>query len=242
MAYDIPKEVLERERLRVKELRSKKKGGRLPNGAAQFVHNGITYTLSANKSARHGLEVKVASKELAKENHRRSVRKNQSIDLTPEQKVRHDQIYDQRSILSEGTGLQHHVDHDNPVKTGGAGNDPDNLQIVKGHLNLKKGAKTSGPEYEAAQRDGVNNGRLFRRMLALGLSREAQVEFIRHRTPKPLPKAESKPKSKPKSKPSRKLRFGSVLGSSSGSEIVDRVNGNMHLTAPHLADLGFEFF
>ena len=111
--------------------------------------------------------------------------------MTPEQQIRHDQIYDQRSILSEGTGLQHHVDHHDSLKAGGAGNDPDNLQIVKESLNLKKGAKTSGPAYEAARRDGINNGRLFRRMLALGLSREAQVEFIRHRTPKPLPKPSS---------------------------------------------------
>ena len=50
------------------------------------------------------------------------------------------------------------------------------------------------------------------------------------------------PKTKPKSKPSRTLRLGSVLGSSSGSEIVDRVNDKMHLTAPHLAELGFELF
>lgn len=50
------------------------------------------------------------------------------------------------------------------------------------------------------------------------------------------------PKTKPKSKPSRTLRFGSALDSSSGSEIVDRVNDKMHLTAPHLAELGFELF
>lgn len=68
------------------------------------------------------------------------------------------------------------------------------------------------------------------RVAALGMSKPPQL------------KTKSKSKPKPKSKPSRTLRLGSVLGSSSGSEIVDRVNEKMHLTAPHLADLGFEFF
>lgn len=34
--------------------------------------------------------------------------------------------------------------------------------------------------------------------------------------------------------------LSNLLGGGSGSEIVDRVNGNMHLIAPQLAELGFE--
>ena len=57
--------------------------------------------------------------------------------------------------------------------------------------------------------------------------------------------SKSKPKSKPKpnnSKPRARLRIGGSLANieGSGSEIVDRVNGKMHLIAPQLAELGFE--
>ena len=72
-------------------------------------------------------------------------------------------------------------------------------------------------------------------------------------TPKPTPTpvtTNKKPKPpKTKLKPRLNVRGGAVSGSfdfmnnsRSGSEIVDRVNENMHLTAPHLAELGFEFF
>tara|TARA_Y100000004_G_scaffold171523_1_gene207590 strand:- start:138 stop:884 length:747 start_codon:yes stop_codon:yes gene_type:complete len=36
--------------------------------------------------------------------------------------------------------------------------------------------------------------------------------------------------------------LSALANQGSGSEIVDRVNGKMHLLAPHLADIGFEFF
>lgn len=36
--------------------------------------------------------------------------------------------------------------------------------------------------------------------------------------------------------------LSNVLGGGSGSDIVDRVNANMHLIAPQLAELGFELF
>ena len=111
---------------------------------------------------------------------------------------------------------------------GPLGNRPGNRQIV--------GAKFNELKRQGSEKLQQHLGKLELqdpRVAALGMSKPPQ--------PKTKPKSKTT-KTKPKSKPSRTLRFGSVLGSSSGSEIVDRVNGKMHLTAPHLADLGFEFF
>ncbi len=178
MAYNIPYEVLERERLRVKELRANKKGGRLPNGAAQFVHDGITYTLSANKKARHGLEVKVATKEAAKESRRRGLRLGQSVKQTPEQRALYDQQFDDARMFSEATGQQYHVDHKNPVNKGGIANDPDNTQVVLGAINTAAGDATEGPLFEAKMANGLQNGQLLNRLRALNMDRAAMLEYI----------------------------------------------------------------
>ena len=176
--YDIPDDVLERERLRVKALRDNKTGGRLPNGAAQFVHNGITYTLSPNRRHRHGLEVKVASKEAAKESRRRGIRKNQSMELTPDQKQQFDQVYDDARLFTEATGIQHQVDHIQPIERGGIANDPNNLQIVEQLLNYQKGVSTSGPYFDAARQNGLENGAVLTRIRALNMDRAQMIEYI----------------------------------------------------------------
>ena len=176
--HDIPDDVLERERLRVKALRDNKTGGRLPNGSAQFVHNGITYTLSPNHKQRHGLEVKVASKEAAKESRRRGRRRDQSIELTSQQRAEFDQVYDDARLFSEATGIPHQVDHINPIERGGIANDPANLQIIEQRLNYEKGVSTSGPHFDAARRNGLENGAKLLRLRALGMERAQMLETI----------------------------------------------------------------
>ena len=49
-------------------------------------------------------------------------------------------IYERSRMLSEMTGIQHHVDHIIPLSKGGL-HHPDNLQILTAEENLKKGAK-----------------------------------------------------------------------------------------------------
>ena len=70
----------------------------------------------------------------------------------------------------------------------------------------------------------------------------AKLRYMQQLIDKGLSKSpEPKPKPKSNSKPRSSLRIGGVLpNNGSGSEIVDHVNGKMHLFAPHLAELGFE--
>jgi len=176
--YDIPFEVLEQERLRVKALRAEKTGGRLKDGEAQFVHDGITYTLSPNKLSRHGLEVKVASKEAAKESRRRGIRKGQSIDATPEQRQRHQQLYDERDLISRATGQRYEVDHILPIKKGGISNDPDNEQIVLGSINGAARDATEGPLYEAKMENAKVTRELLNRLVAAQIPAIQQSEYF----------------------------------------------------------------
>lgn len=71
---------------------------------------------------------------------RRTTKRNQTPDLTPDEKERIKQIYLECGIISEETGIQHHVDHIIPISKGGL-HHPDNLQILTAHENLSKGAK-----------------------------------------------------------------------------------------------------
>lgn len=176
--YDIPFEVVERERLRVKQLRDNKTKGRLSNGAAQFVHDGITYTLSPNKLSRHGLEVKVASKEAAKEARRRGIRNGQSIDATPEQKQRHQQLFADRDFLSRETGQRYEVDHIQPINKGGKSNDPDNEQLILGSINGAAGDVTEGPLYDLKMQNGLETQALLHRLKALQFDQYQQLEAI----------------------------------------------------------------
>jgi hypothetical protein len=68
----------------------------------------------------------------------------------------------------------------------------------------------------------------------------AKLRYMQELIDKGLSKSRE-PKPKPNSKPRSNLRIAGVLSNNgSGSEIVDHVNGKMHLFAPHLAELGFE--
>ena len=49
-------------------------------------------------------------------------------------------IYERCRMLTEITGIQHHVDHIIPISKGGQ-HHPDNLQILTAEENLKKGSK-----------------------------------------------------------------------------------------------------
>jgi hypothetical protein len=71
---------------------------------------------------------------------RRTRIKNGSVNLTPEEKLRIQEIYIKCKSISESTGIPHHVDHIIPVIKGGL-HHPDNLQILTRFENLSKGAK-----------------------------------------------------------------------------------------------------
>lgn len=179
--YGIPADIVERERLRVKQLRDKARAqgkNKLPNGSAQFKHGDVTYNLSANKTHRHGLEVKVATKEAAKESRRRGKYLEQIDDLTPEQETLRLQLFESARLLTDLTGTHHHVDHKVAIQNGGSSNNPDNLQVLTDFHNLSKGTLTSGTAYDAAMLNGQRNGAFIRRYLALGLKASDQAQLI----------------------------------------------------------------
>ena len=179
--YGIPADIVERERLRVKQARDEKVSNgqkRLPNGIAQFRYNDITYTLSPNKKSPHGLEVKVATKEAAKESRRRGLRVNQADDLTPEQESRRLQLFDGARLLTDLTGTTHHVEHILALSNGGSSNDPDNIHVTTDGHNYAKGTSTSGPAYDAAIINGQRNGEFIRRYLALGLKASDNAQLL----------------------------------------------------------------
>jgi len=164
--YGIPSEIVERERLRVKQARDQRSSNgqkRLPNGVSQFKHDGITYTLSPNKKSPHGLEVKVATKEAAKESRRRGKRVDQADDLTPEQESRRLQQFEGARLLTDLTGTTHHVEHIRALINGGSSNDPDNLHVTTDAHNYAKGSSTSGAAFDAAILNGQRNGEFLRR-------------------------------------------------------------------------------
>lgn len=180
-SFGIPADILERERLRVKQARDKKVSNgqkKLPNGIAQFKHDGITYTLSPNKKSPHGLEVKVATKEAAKESRRRGIRINQADNLTPEQESQRQQQFEGARLLSDLTGTQHHVEHKLALKNGGSSNNPDNLHVTTDAHNYAKGTSTSGTAYDAAILNGQRNGEFIRRYLTLDLKAFNRAQLL----------------------------------------------------------------
>ncbi|AIX33131.1 hypothetical protein Syn7803C17_144 [Synechococcus phage ACG-2014f] len=71
---------------------------------------------------------------------RRATKRNQTPNLTPDEEERIRQIYQECGIMTEQTGVPHHVDHIVPISRGGL-HHPDNLQILTAHENQSKGAK-----------------------------------------------------------------------------------------------------
>jgi len=179
--YGIPADIVERERLRVKQAREQKSSNgqkKLPNGVAQFRYKDITYTLSPRKKSPHGLEVKVASKEAAKESRRRGLRVNQTDDLTPTQESQRLQLFESSRLLTDLTGTQHHVEHKLALKNGGSSNNPDNLHVTTDFHNYAKGSSTSGPAFDAAMLNGQRNGEFIRRYQALKLKASDNAQLL----------------------------------------------------------------
>jgi len=179
--FGIPADIVERERLRVKQERDQARANgkkKLPNGIAQFKYNNITYTLSSNYKSPHGLEVKVATKEAAKESRRRGLRVNQADDLTPEQESRRLQQFEGARLLTDLTGTTHHVEHIRALINGGSSNDPDNLHVTTDAHNYAKGSSTSGTAYDAAILNGQRNGEFIRRYQAAGLKASDNAQLL----------------------------------------------------------------
>ena len=73
---------------------------------------------------------------------RRAAEKNNTPDLTHNQKLIIETIYLQRLRLEKRFGIPFHVDHVIPISKGGL-HIPSNLQILPAKLNLKKNSKNS---------------------------------------------------------------------------------------------------
>lgn len=73
---------------------------------------------------------------------RRAAEKNNTPDLTHNQKLIIETIYLQRIRLEKRFGLQFHVDHIIPLSKGGL-HIPSNLQVLPARLNLKKNSRNS---------------------------------------------------------------------------------------------------
>jgi hypothetical protein len=73
---------------------------------------------------------------------RRAAEKNNTPDLTHNQKLIIETIYLQRIRLEKKLGIQFHVDHVIPISKGGL-HIPSNLQVLPAKLNLKKNSKNS---------------------------------------------------------------------------------------------------
>ena len=71
---------------------------------------------------------------------RRALKKKASVNLTPDEKLLIQELYIQCKLISESTGIEHHVDHIIPISKGGL-HHPSNLQILTAFENLSKGAK-----------------------------------------------------------------------------------------------------
>lgn len=74
-----------------------------------------------------------------------AMQKKASVGLTEIERQEILAIYRRRKILSEVTGILHHVDHILPLSRGGL-HHPSNLQVIPALLNLRKGARV---EYRA---------------------------------------------------------------------------------------------
>ena len=70
---------------------------------------------------------------------RKSLLKNAFLKLNDEEQKKILRIYKMAELISEHTGVVHHVDHWHPLAKGGQ-HHPDNLVIVKAEENLKKKA------------------------------------------------------------------------------------------------------
>jgi len=73
---------------------------------------------------------------------RRAAEKNNTPDLTHNQKLIIETIYLQRIRLEKRLGIPFHVDHVIPISKGGL-HIPSNLQVLPAKLNLKKNSKNS---------------------------------------------------------------------------------------------------
>lgn len=71
---------------------------------------------------------------------RRAFKVAATVPLTPEQKARIAGLYAQARAMSRLMGEPYHVDHIKPLSKGGL-HHPDNLQVLLGRENLRKGAK-----------------------------------------------------------------------------------------------------
>ena len=67
-------------------------------------------------------------------------KQNLSPPLTPQENAKVVGLYAEARALSELTGEPYHVDHIKPLSKGGL-HHPDNMQVLRGIDNLKKGAK-----------------------------------------------------------------------------------------------------
>lgn len=134
----VPLNVLEQQVKRYQDLLKDKKGGRMPNGSAQFEYNGEIYTLKKNPDHRLGWQAVPAWRESRDASTRRGKAKNQRVKTGSIEQMMVDNIYQEaqdRNLV---------VDHDIPIQRGGPSNAPWNLKLRTPNVNGSKGNKIGG--------------------------------------------------------------------------------------------------
>ena len=142
-------------------------------------------------------------------------------DLFKQEQRRLKKIYDNTPSAT------HDVDHINSLNDGGIHHSR-NLRMQNSSDNRSDGARglTKAQKIALMQADTTRN----------------QISL---QGPEPTPKQRQRIMKGGAAAPRFPIATGALsnaLSGGSGSEIVDRVNGNMHLLAPHLADIGFQLF
>ena len=224
----VPQEI--RDAYRKEGLRLRKQGKKQPD----LEYNGVKYFLD-NKGKNHGgwrlrnrgSHSAQGSKRRAnlreavptEEDYKRIYGKRKGVYLYADYKKEMARIWSSRGT----PGMD--VDHMNSLASGGVEH-PNNMRLQNSTQNRSEGARKMTP----AQKNGM--------MVADSIDDQIKVQG-----PKPTPKQRQRIMRGGAAAPRFPIAAGALsdaLSGGSGSEIVDRVNGKMHLLAPQLADIGFQ--
>ena len=183
-----------------------------------------------------------------RQNYKRSSLRKQGKDVVIDHTVELDLTAQTVSGMSPAEAKKHIQKLEESY--GPLGNRPQNRRIIGAPENELKRQQSKAVQTALSQMTGV-----------------PVIDYVLNNKPTPKPVTKPVTKTKPNAgvnlivtaagpqtkrnptnrRPPRTLgkltRVGNALDSrSSGSDIVDRVNGNMHLSNPYLAELGFELF
>jgi len=122
-----------------KKAKQKQTGGRkLPSGAAQYEHDGVTYTAKWTNQSKGKVGFPEAAYEARVEGARSRKGEQQKIKLSSLEQQLVDLRYKDAQRLSKHLGQPIVVDHLAAIAKGGFSNDPNNLILLTEATNLKK--------------------------------------------------------------------------------------------------------